>query len=112
MENSLNFEILLKHLGNDDDLAREILQVFLVDGPDRTESFSKASESSDQALMIKFSHSLKGIAATIRAERLSSLAEEAEKFSRSGELDKASAMCPDLRSELNTVINEINTILS
>ncbi|WP_027179714.1 Hpt domain-containing protein [Maridesulfovibrio bastinii] len=108
---SINYETLLTHLGDDKELAGEILQVFINDGPDRLESFRAACESSNDELMIKFSHSLKGISATIRAEDLSALAEKAEKLSRSGMLEDACRQYAFLKEELDKVLKDIAIIL-
>lgn len=112
MSPALDYDMLLNHLGNDRELAVEILKVFLNDGPDRLGSFKEASFSHDQKLMIKFSHSLKGIAATIRAGRLSSLAERAEKFSRDHELEEAADLYPELSMELERVLKEIDEVIT
>lgn len=112
MGTSLNYEVLLSHLSDDEELAQEILMVFLNDGPERVKSFSEAAKDRDQTLMIKFSHSLKGISATIRAERLSMLAEKTEKLCRENKLEDGADLLPELESELELVVNEIKEITS
>ncbi|WP_320171017.1 Hpt domain-containing protein [Maridesulfovibrio sp.] len=108
----LNTSAFYAHLGGDKELGAEILTVYLDDAPQRFNSLVKALEEDDQVLAVKFSHALKGISATIRAERVSSLSGSAERAARQGDLEKAGLLIPEIENELKLVLQAIATALS
>ena len=55
-----NEQAFYNHLGGDRELAIEILKVYVVDAPARTESLAEAVKNGDQTLAVKYSHALKG----------------------------------------------------
>lgn len=107
-----NKEAFFSHLGNDLELGKEILMVYVVDAPQRVKSLIKGLEDDDQVVVIKFSHALKGISATIRAERVTALAERVERAARKGDLNSGRDNIPLLKSELEILLETIDSFLA
>ncbi|BCS88717.1 Hpt domain-containing protein [Pseudodesulfovibrio sediminis] len=78
----------LASLANDDELARDLLDAFLEDGPLRTGSIEAALEAGDALLVSKLAHSLKGMCGVVRSSDLSNLALSMELTARNGDLEK------------------------
>ncbi len=56
---------------------------------------------------MKYSHALKGISATIRANAIALLAEKIEMYSRKGDLDRAKNLMPKVYLELDAVLTAV-----
>ncbi|GEM_PF-2094552 len=106
-----NENAFFEHLGGDRELGDEILSVYIVDAPARVESLAEALQIDDLDLVVKFSHALKGISATIRAERVASLAEKIERLARKGDLSSVRSHLPLVREELDLVLNKVTSVL-
>ncbi len=102
----------LYHLGGDMDLAVEILNVYLLDAPERMNSLTKAFEENDIDLVIKYSHALKGISATIRAPILAQAAEDTEVAARKGDIEKSRKFLLSIDSELGKLLIVLKEYLS
>ncbi|CCO23666.1 Hpt domain-containing protein [Maridesulfovibrio hydrothermalis] len=107
-----NEKAFFAHLGGDIELGLEILIVYVVDAPARAESLAEALEAEDQDRVIKFSHALKGISATIRAEKITMLAEKVERAARKNQLDEAKQVMPLIAEQLDSVLEMVKSILS
>jgi HPt (histidine-containing phosphotransfer) domain-containing protein len=102
-----NEQAFYKHLGGDRELGAEILKVYMVDAPARVESLAAAVKNGDQALAVKYSHALKGISATIRANGIALLAEKIEMVSRKGDLERTRYLMPKVYMELEAVLGAV-----
>ncbi len=88
-------------LMNDDDLLVQIIDTFMSDTPQRLAALKESLESGDISNATLQSHSIKGAASAIGAERVREIALEMEKACRSGEdRDKVLSMLPGLEREL------------
>ncbi|WP_319778583.1 Hpt domain-containing protein [Maridesulfovibrio sp.] len=96
------------HLGGDLELGNEILNVYIVDAPERLRALKDALSSGENAQIIKYSHALKGISATIRAGIVTSLAEQIEFAARKGDLETVSACIPQVAVELEKLLEVIH----
>ena len=74
MDRILNFESLLVRLGNDGKLVNEILLLFLDTIPEQMGTLRSAIEEKNYELIQHISHSLKGSAGNISAEKLAGTA--------------------------------------
>jgi two-component system sensor histidine kinase/response regulator len=70
----LNMLDALKRLGNDRELYRELVQCFLEDAPPLVEEMQRQASNAPCEAMVHAAHSLKGLAATVGAEELSTAA--------------------------------------
>ncbi|WP_031482984.1 Hpt domain-containing protein [Maridesulfovibrio frigidus] len=99
-----NASAFLYHLGEDRELGIEILKVYLSDAPERVSSLSKGFEENDIDLVVKYSHALKGITATIRAPRLAQIAEATEVAARKGDIEESRSYFLSIESELEKLL--------
>ena len=107
-----NEQAFYKHLGGDVELGHEILKVYLVDAPDRLQGLTKALNSGDVDLIVKYSHALKGISSTVRAEEIASVAEQVELAARKGEVEIARDHMPQVVAELDKVLEAVRKHLA
>ncbi|WP_419778592.1 Hpt domain-containing protein [Maridesulfovibrio sp.] len=107
-----NERAFYNHLGGDVELGYEILKVYLVDAPDRLDSLKESVHSGDLDLIVKYSHALKGISATVRAEGIALLAEKVELAARKGEVDVIRDYLPQVVGELDNVLEAVRAHLS
>jgi CheY-like chemotaxis protein len=96
---------VLKNLGDNEDLLREIFEIFLRGAPERMDKLRLALDGDDPATARREVHSLKGNAATIGAFSLSALAMRAHSLIKSGEAGKAREMLPALEESLARVLD-------
>lgn len=106
-----NEQAFYSHLGGDLELGVEILRVYMVDAPARTKALAEALDMGDLAQVVKYSHALKGISATIRANGIALIAEKIEMVSRKGDLERARVFMPKVNLELEAVLDAIQNHL-
>ncbi len=82
----LDRALALSRVGGDEDLLREIAELFLDDYPNLLEQIQKAVESRDAFGLERASHSLKGSVANFGAEPAYQAAFELERLARSRDL--------------------------
>lgn len=75
-------EKLMKRLGDKEEIAREIINIFLSDAPAQLESIAKSAAENDFKVIERMAHRLKGSAATICAESLTDKLVKIEKAAR------------------------------
>ncbi|SMF15557.1 Hpt domain-containing protein [Desulfovibrio gilichinskyi] len=112
MSNELfNEQAFFDHLGGDRELGAEILGVYLTDAPARMGSLLEAAKTNNLSLVIKYSHALKGISATIRAEKVADVAEAVELAARHDHLEKVKEFLPDIARELESTLKVLKDYL-
>jgi len=96
-------EQMLKRLGADEELLREILELFVGDAPRQLRDLEKAVEEGRSECVVRHAHTLKGQAANIAASRLQEVAYEMEKVGRS-EAESASELLPKVRETFDELM--------
>lgn len=86
--------------GDDCDFIREVLDVFLVETPQKLASLEAAIEQGDVRTVIDVAHSLKGSAIAVDAEVLHGLSESLEHTARKGSLSGAADTFSNLTREV------------
>lgn len=92
-----DMEALLNSTCDDDELAGQVVGVFLSDIPEQLDYLQKALDEDDAATAERVAHSIKGAAATVGGERLRAVAFECEKLGKAGDLDALRGMMAHLR---------------
>lgn len=106
---TLDVKDALQRLGNDEDLLRDIVQIYLEDSPAMVEKIHAAVTGADANGLQRAAHSLKGLAATLSAAEVVGVASQLEHMAASRNLaDAASAAAAvDQRiAELNEALRE------
>ena len=93
----------LERVGGDQELLKEIADLFLDDAPNSLASVRAAIEANDGAALQRSAHSLKGSVANFGAEEAVDAAFRLEKMGADGKLDGAMAVFAELENELQTV---------
>ena len=96
----LNLTEIRDRLMNNDDLVKEVIDIFMEDTPARLVALRASLSSGDMENATLQSHSIKGAAATVSAERMREVALDMEKACREGvDADHVMSMLPSLERE-------------
>ena len=101
--NITEFRSMMREAGVED-TADRILIVFFEDAPGRLADLEAAIERASGPDVRMAAHAFKSAAATIRAEALTSLLHRVEKAAEGGDLGVVTALLPDVRAEVESVL--------
>ena len=110
-ELTLNVSELLSRVDNDQELLRELLQLFKDECPRRMQSLEEAVSGQQMKVVETTSHSLKGMLANLSATRAASAASRLEVLSRAGKLFELKGALADLQSEVAALRPELEMCL-
>ena len=110
-ELTLNVPELLSRVDNDQELMRELLQLFKEECPRLMQLLEAAVSKQEMRAVETTSHSLKGMLANLSASRAASAASSLEKFSRAGKLFELKGALAVLQSEVPALLLELETCL-
>jgi CheY-like chemotaxis protein/HPt (histidine-containing phosphotransfer) domain-containing protein len=99
---------LLERLDGDEELAREVLEVFVADIPAKISALRQAIEGGETKEVGDLVHMVKGAGRNISAKAFQAMACEIEEAAKSGDLDRASRLIPELENHLQKLVNTIN----
>lgn len=105
-------EELLKRVGDDKELAEEILGAYLELLPTLISKIETGIKNKDSQLIFKTAHTLNGASANVSALGIRKLALEIEVSGKKGNVDFASVLFERLRSAAETTKQEINMFLA
>lgn len=97
----------LKRLGNDRDLFHEIVTIYLEDAPTLLKAARQGLAAKDSVALRRAAHSLKGLTATLSADRAVTAALQLEQTAAAGDL--ASAQEP--LDQLSRQVAKLNEVL-
>lgn len=100
----MNTRDALNRLGDDEELLRDIMQIYLEDAPAMIEKIHKAVAESDANSLQRAAHSLKGLAATLSAHEVASAAARLEHIAASRNLGEAAQSA----AEVDQRVSELN----
>ena len=83
-EGPVDLAVALRWLGGDQELLRELVGIFIDDGPKRLKALREAMTASDVQQLEQVAHSLKGSAAILGASRLQESALALEEAAHDG----------------------------
>jgi len=96
----LDLEGLLGRLGQDRDLADEVIRVFLEDAPKKISGLKQAVSQGEATLAKRLAHTLKGASANVGANALNRFARAAEEAAGAGDLDEVGRLLKPLQEEM------------
>lgn len=102
----------MQTLGNDEELAQELLAAFLEDSEKRRDALQVALDEGDAPTASKLAHSLKGMCGVVRAEDLVSMAYNMELSAKEGNLDRTREQFAQFIAMLDKGYVEMNEFLS
>lgn len=95
----------LQRLGDDRDLLREIIQIYLEDSPAMMDNMHASAASGDAAVLQRAAHSLKGLASTLSAFDVVGAAARLEHMAASHQLHDAEQLVAEVQRRV-TELNE------
>jgi CheY-like chemotaxis protein len=96
---------LLEQCSKNLTVVNRILEKFEIQASENLKQIQQSIAAQDATTAAKTSHSLKGAAAIIAADRLSKLAGEIEQFGRDGRLDKIAEQLSQLEFEVRSCLD-------
>ncbi len=94
----------LARLGDDEELLREVVELFLEDAPQQLESIARAVAAGNAADIAPSAHQLKGAAANISARRAAEAASRLETAAKSGDSIVAGQEFAKLKNEMQQLL--------
>ena len=104
-ENILDWEGFLDRVMDDEELARDIFNLFLKEVPGKIEKIHKTLEEGNILEANREAHTLKGSSANVGAIVLQAVSYEIEKFTKNGDLTKAASLVPVLEKQFSKLKN-------
>ena len=101
----------LENVGEDMDLLKEILEIFLDDYPNQIKQIQEGILASDSKVVEQAAHSLKGSVANFAASRAREAAYRLEVLGREGNLGEAKEALADLEREIGDLAAAMNAVL-
>ena len=98
---------LLDRLGDDEELCKEIIELFIEDTPHQISDLKKALEKKDASMVQRQAHSLKGSSANTSALGMQEIAFQIEKAGETGDLDLANSLLVKIEDEYGKFIRTI-----
>jgi len=108
----LNVDELLQRAIGNKVLARNMANMFIDCIPIYLESIGNALAAGDSAMLAKTTHKLKGSAATIALSPLSATAFKMESLAKSGELESAEQLLPELEKQIKQAVDAVRNMLA
>lgn len=97
----------LERLGGDEDLYKEVCEIFVTDSKNNIERLKTVLSNKDQEDSTRRLHSLKGAAANIGGVKLSRIAGELEILAREGKLLEIEDKYEVLKESLEELLEEL-----
>ncbi len=98
-----DLKVALERVGGDEELLKEIAELFVEDAPKLLEAIRVAIESGDGAALHRAAHSLKGSVSNFGAPEAVAAAMQLEAMGKDNHLDRASEVFSVLKVEIETV---------
>ena len=106
----VSVNLLREFVGDDDQVACEIIASFLEDLPSRLDALREAARRGDAQGVMQSSHTLKGSVSTFGASEARTAAAELEAKSRDGDLENADSLLTVVEAEFELVRVELEQI--
>ncbi|MEQ8187419.1 MAG: response regulator, partial [Candidatus Eremiobacterota bacterium] len=90
---------LIKNLDDDEELFKELIDIFLDTIPSEIASLKAALNRKDFVMARRFAHSIKGVSGNIKANALSYIALNIEMAVKEDDIERASLLLPDIEEE-------------
>jgi two-component system sensor histidine kinase/response regulator len=103
----LDIEPLLRRCRGNQAFVEKLLSKFRAESIQTLESLIRGLKESNGELAIRSAHSLKGMAATVSADRVSRAAGELETLGRAGDWDAVKRQVEQLQNELDVCVNSL-----
>jgi len=107
----MNVDEALQRLGDDVELLRDIVQIYLEDAPAIVERIHTAISQSDANSLQRAAHSLKGLAATLSAAEVVGVAAKLEHLAATRDMSDASKSIAEVDERLDELNRAVQVFL-
>jgi HPt (histidine-containing phosphotransfer) domain-containing protein len=97
---AFNRKVALTRVGGDEELLRELIEVFLGDSPKWLDDLRKAAAGRNAVDLRRAAHTIKGAVGYFGADEASAAAERLQELGRAGDIVAALAVVPELEHTL------------
>jgi HPt (histidine-containing phosphotransfer) domain-containing protein len=101
----------LQRLGNDEDLLRDIIQIYLEDAPGMVKRIHAAVEENDANTLQRAAHSLKGLASTLSAHEVVDVAYRLEHIAATRNLADAAKTAAEVDQRVDELSRAVKEYL-
>jgi two-component system, sensor histidine kinase and response regulator len=105
-----NRNLALDRVGGDEELLREVAQLFLQEYPSLMGQLEEAVAQGDAGRVMEAAHTMKGSLATLGAEAGTRIAQELETMGRHRMLSGSRETCRALAAQLSELQNELEKV--
>lgn len=98
---------LFERLMGDEDLAKEVIELFLDDIPPKLIAMKEAFAKGDTPLLKRLAHAVKGAAANIGAGAFRDCASRMERAGEAGDVDKTASLLPQIDGQFKSLKNAL-----
>jgi HPt (histidine-containing phosphotransfer) domain-containing protein len=102
---------VLQRLGDDEELLRDIVQIYLEDVPGMLERIHSAVSGGDANSLRRAAHSLKGLAATLSAQEVVGVASRLEHMGAARNLAEASQIVTEVDQRVSELTQSVQEFL-
>lgn len=102
---------IMESVGDDGELAAELIQAYMEDAPLRMDALRAAIDAGDGDQAVRAAHSLKGMSGVVRSQELARLALDMEMTARAGDMAGVAERFPALEQTLETGLDEMGAFL-
>lgn len=107
-----NIQAFLAYLGEDRELAAELLSAFVEDAPARFKSLAEAAGSGDAEAAVRAAHSLKSMCGVVRDQEATAQALEMELAGLRGDVAALLSGLPSLEQSLARILDRARAFLA
>jgi signal transduction histidine kinase/ligand-binding sensor domain-containing protein/DNA-binding response OmpR family regulator len=104
----VDWRALLASMDGDEELARELAELYIASGDQALEKISTGVSQQDYHTVREYAHAIKGASANIRATAASAVAAQLETAARNGAAEQVPALAEALETELNRTIDYLH----
>lgn len=108
----LNMSAALARVGGDEELLKEIAQIFLDENPGALDEIRAAADAGDTKALEKAAHTLKGSVSNFGAQTARDAAYRIEQMGRSGDLNSVSEALANLETAVHTLSSELSRLIT
>jgi two-component system, sensor histidine kinase and response regulator len=107
----MDVEEALERLGNDEDLLREIVKIYLEDVPGIVDKIHTSVSGGDSFSLQRAAHSLKGLAATLSAHEVVGIAMRLEHMGATKNLNEAAKSVTEVDQRVSELTQAVKKLL-
>lgn len=111
-ENRLDWSFAMDNVDQDEELLREVLDAFLIEGPQKLDEAKKAMADGDAVTLQRAAHTIKGALRIFGEPDVMQTAENLEMAGKNEQFEQTPELYERLSTELTETLAEINRMVN